>query len=62
MAAEAMGNPGQQRLDGARGSQAPLNNDLERQGTVLVCMSSCLLLPFLQTWVCHLSEGLPMFR
>ena len=46
MAAEAMANLGQQRLDGARGSQAPLSNDLERQGTVLACMSSCLLLSF----------------
>lgn len=40
MAAEAMAKPGQQRLDGGRGSQAPLGSDLERQGTVLACMSS----------------------
>ena len=47
MAAEAMANPGQQSLDGARGSQAPLRDDLERQGTMLACMSSkCLLLSF----------------
>ena len=54
-----MATPGQQHLDGARGSQAPLGNDLEPQGTVLACMLLFLqsLLLFLlcvgETWVCQ---------